>query len=483
LDEVVDTLAAKRLSDFGYRYLQIDDCYQSGNGSPQGWLRWNGRFPGGPEYAIRKIRSARLEPGIWVHCVIKPNDPKAGLIKANPEWIVHDDAGKPFLSKIWAWSIDANNEEALERMVRPTYRGLKKLGFQYVKIDFTQHLLNDGYRKCPKYFEKRNVRPDDTVRKYLAAARRELGRDIYVLNCLGVRPEAIGIVDGSRLGGDGFKPHLLGHYSSWNGVVWRNDPDHCDIAPRKERDVAMPTFAGKDAPRDTVVRPCIVSMAGGVLMLSDKAEVYRDDRNLEGVKRSAPVFFTVPGQLYDNRDRHAHTWWLQEIDRPFDHWSVLARFNWKRADVPAQKVAFADLGLPGDREYLVFEFWSQTFLGRSKGAFTAPVQAANNGLQVFAIREVRPHPWVLATTRHISQGAVSLSHVKWDDAGKTLSGKSAVVRGDPYVLTVHLPNGFKLGSAEAGGQKAEATHQNETAAVRIVPAATGTIQWTLRFTR
>ena len=219
-----------------------------------------------------------------------------------------------------------------------------------------------------------------------------------------------------------------------DGVVWRNDPDHCSLAPRKEGDVPMPTFAVKDAPCDTVVRPCIVSMAGGLLMLSDKAEVYRDDRNLEGAKRSSPVLFTVPGQLYAcaETSRGGCRQWLLEIDRPFDHWTVLARFNRRRTDVPEQKVIFADLGLPDDREHLVFEFWTQTFLGKFTGSFTAPARAGSTGLQVFAIREARPHPWVLSTTRHISQGGVSLLDERWDGASNILSGKSAVVIGDPY---------------------------------------------------
>ena len=40
-------------------------------------------------------------------------------------------------------------------------------------------------------------------------------------------------------------------------------------------------------------------MAGAMLLLSDRPDVYADDNNLEGVKRSGPILFTVPGQLYD----------------------------------------------------------------------------------------------------------------------------------------------------------------------------------------
>jgi hypothetical protein len=254
----------------------------------------------------------------------------------------------------------------------------------------------------------------------------------------------------------------------------------------------MPVFARNEpVSARTVVRPAICAMAGAVLMVSDKVEVYQDDGNLEGMKRSSPVLFTVPGQLYGS-GRRTMPWWLQEIDRPFDHWSVLARIQWgqKRQKewvfdfkgLPQQEVSFADLGLPAGREYLVYEFWTQKFIGKTKGSFAAPAMDENNAMQVFAIREARPHPWIISTTRHLSQGGVSLLNERWDATRKTLAGKSAVVVGDPYVLTVHLPNGFRLAKAEVGGEKVEVRVDKPVASVRIVPSATKTVDWQMEFT-
>jgi hypothetical protein len=222
-------------------------------------------------------------------------------------------------------------------------------------------------------------------------------------------------------------------------------------------------------------------MAGSMLLVSDKAEVYGDDAHLEGMKRSAPVLFTVPGQLYNGGGDG--TWWLQEIDRRFDHWSVLARFDWKGGGAPEQEVSFADLGLDPQREYVVCEFWTQSFLGRAKGSFKTPAQKPGNQLQVFAIREVREHPWVVSTTRHISQGGVSLLDERWDAGSMVLSGRSAVVGGDPHVLTVHLPGGLKLKSARAGGGEVGIANRGEVGTVRIAPPATGVVEWAMTFGR
>jgi len=507
LDAMVDVFVEKHLPDFGYHYMQLDDCYQIGNGnSPRGWLTWNNRFPGGADYTIKKIRSAGMKPGIWVHRVHRGNGLDVQkIVTEHPDWFVQKPDGTLHMDNGF-YCLNTHNKEALEGMARVTYRALAKQGWDYVKIDGTGDLLW-AYNKAPEFFKKIHSTPGETLRLWDVAAREELGPNVYILACWGVHPSlnVIGLVDGCRLGSDGFGTGEFQRFNSWNGVVWRNDPDHCDILGQYYMDVdaMMPVFATKaPVPTRAIIRPALCSIAGGVLMVSDKVEVYKDDLNLEGMKRSAPVLFTVPGQLYDYSHResgnyHAGlhggepSWWLLEIDRPFDHWSVLARFQWGKRQgekhqwelqgVPEQTVAFTDLGLPEDREYVVFEFWTQRFLGKFKGSFTAPAMDDNTGLHVFAIREARPHPWVLSTTRHISQGGVDLLDERWDGGSKILSGRSAVVVGDPYVLTVHLPEGFTLTAAQVAGEKVEIAGQTETATVRIVPTATRTVEWKMTF--
>ena len=114
---------------------------------------------------------------------------------------------------------------------------------------------------------------------------------------------------------------------------------------------------------------------------------------------------------------------MMEVDKPFDYWSVLARFNWRkrelfwnRDNLEEKEVYFEDLGLDPGKEYLVYEFWSKQFLGKKKYSFVAPPQNSDNGLQVFSIREAREYPWVVSTSRHISQGGVDLYDLIWDES-------------------------------------------------------------------
>ena len=498
LDTMLAVFRKKNLPDFGYDYMQFDNCYQHGNGSaPHNWLNWNKRkYPGGWKYAMKAIRDAGMKPGIWVHRVHRPSDPGVKeIIEKHPDWFVPGPDGKPHQQHGFC-SLNTLNKQAVETMIRALYRGLKKQGWDYVKIDGTGDLLRAYQNKnCAEFFKNHPTTPEQSLRTWDIVAREELGPGVYVLAChtVGNGKWVIGLVDGGRLSNDGFQPRTLAQYNFMEGVVWRNDADHCDIMGTwlMDTDAKMPVFGvKKPVPVRSIIRPAICAMSGTVLMVSDKAEVYEDDANIEGMKRSAPVLFTVPGQLYGLGRRPA-PWWLQEIDRPFDHWSVLARIQWGEKEktkhvyhfkgVPQQEIKFADLGLPADREHLVFEFWTQKFLGKSKGSFTAPAMDENTGMHVFAIREARKHPWILSTTRHLSQGGVSLLDVTWDARRNVLAGKSAVVVGDPYVLTVHLPEGSRLRSAEAGGEKVEIASQKETATVRFVPAATRTVEWKMTF--
>jgi len=82
-----------------------------------------------------------------------------------------------------------------------------------------------------------------------------------------------------------------------------------------------------------------------------------------------------------------------------------------------------------------------------------------------------------------ARGGVSLLDERWDSGGNILSAESAVIVGDPYVMTIHLPEGFRLESAEVDGEKVEFANQKEIATARIVPSATKTVNWKIDFAK
>ena len=513
--QIAKVLEEKNLRDFGYQWIQIDDAYQGAdagrsqaNGTPEHWLNWNSQFPGGIETYIRTVRDAGFDLGVWMQVYFK--DDETAL--KHPTWFVRDDNDLPWKARWVFYGIDATQPEAADTLIRPIFRAYHEKGFSYVKIDTLRHLLYDSLNNAgPNFARDRGLTVDDVFRRYLAVAREELGSDTFILGCWGVLPESIGYVDGCRLGGDGFGPATLQQYNSWNGVVWRNDPDHCDLLPTTrgvgEGNITE-TATIESIPADTIIRPTLVSMAGAMLMLSDKAEVYNDDANLEGAKRASPILFTVPGQLYDFDPSRSDNvisidrsqikagsaaspvdaplqgdicqWWMLEINRPFERWTVLARMNWEKETLSEQTVRFADLGLPADREYLVYEFWSKKFLGVQKERFVSPTLVPK-GTQVYAIREKLDRPQIISTNRHISQGGVDLENVTWDANTNTLNGRSRMIRGDAYDIIIRTPDGYRFAEAPFDNVKSETTPDGALH-LTFQPTRTGERNWTFRFT-
>jgi len=268
---------------------------------------------------------------------------------------------------------------------------------------------------------------------------------------------------------------------------------------------AFQTDAATD--NDTIIRPALASIAGCLLMLSDKPEVYADDRNLVGIRRSSPVLFSVPGQLYDfdaaktdvlkNLERNGITtrsekpsidgdrngqvcpWWLNEFNLGFGHWNVLHRINWSASAAGPAQVRFRDIGLDGEREYLVFEFWTDRVLGVFKSSFEAP-SIGPMGLHSFAIREKTDRPQILSTNRHLSQGAADLEAVAWEN-NLTLTGRSRVVAGDRYVITLHLPPNYSIDRASFDDEAAEVKCDGAEARVAFLPPATDSVGWKIEF--
>ena len=476
--ETADTLS-EVLLPFGYEYLQIDDGYQQGEGLPERWLNANAKFPHGLDFLPRYIKSKGLRPGIWTNTAFK----QADFAESHRDWFVTDRSGKPARGNWVVFSLDASNPEALDGVVRPVFKGLRGMGWEYFKVDALRHLRYEGYNAHTDYFRRRKLDLTRTYRRYVEAIREEIGRDVFLLGCWGIRPELIGLIDGCRIGTDGFSYAGLAQYNSWNNVVWRNDPDHIEL--------------NDDRYRSTLV----TSLTGSILLLTDKPAVYRT-ATADPAKRAAPVLFTVPGQVFDVDPSHsgaldrvdsevsgsgprvfdagltpACDLFLLEVNRPFENWVVLGRTG-----ESAREVRFADLGLDPANEYFVFEFWSGRLLGSFTGAFAPGPLDPVFRCQALIIRERKPRPQIITTSRHVTGGGVDLLDVQWKDG--VLAGKSRVVGQDPYEIEITEPAGFRLESFEwDGAPPLDVRREGIVLKIKVIWGGEGSrdIAWTARF--
>jgi hypothetical protein len=476
---IVDTadVVSEVLLPFGYDHLQIDDGYQKGEGRPDLWLTANDKFPRGLGFLPAYIKSKGLTPGIWTNVAFKQPD----FAAEHKDWFVTDEKGDPARGNWIEFSLDASNGAAVDAVVRPVYRGLRDMGWEYFKVDALRHLRYEGYNAHAGYFRKAKKDLVKAYRGYVEAIREEIGRDHFILGCWGVRPELIGLIDGCRIGTDGFSYAGMAQFNSWNNVVWRNDPDHIEL--------------NDDRYRSTLV----TSLTGSILLLTDKPELYRTAA-AEPALRAAPVLWTVPGQIFDvdpSRSgeigrvgaevsgsgprvfdaslRPTCDLFLLEIERPFEGWSVLGRTG-----ESVREIKFADLGLDAAKEYYVFEFWSKHLLGSFSGSFAPGPLDPQFRCQALAIRERSPHPQVLATSRHVTCGGTDLAELRWRDG--TLSGTSRVVAGDPYEIYFTEPEGYRMVSFESPGTAVgEAERTGVVLKIGWLPSASGPVAWLARF--
>ena len=143
---------------------------------------------------------------------------------------------------------------------------------------------------------------------------------------------------------------------------------------------------------------------------------------------------------------------------------------------------FADLGLDASKEYLVYEFWSDRMTGTFKDVFPYGTLEPY-GLKSYAIREKLNRPQILSTNRHLSQGGADLLDVQWDERTLTLSGKSEVVAEDAYTLVLHLPDGYRVESADFDGRPAKVAPEGNLARVGLRPAESKDVGWSVKFGR
>lgn len=514
----------KHFADYGYRFIQIDDVYQGGKdagrenselasgylgGRPSTWLDWKkDLFPGGLSGYVSSVKQAGFKPAVWMGCFFSDME----TVNRHPGWFVQGMDGKPAAAPWVSYAMDATQKEVVDALIRPTFKGFKNAGVEYVKIDQLRHYLYDNLHNNLDWCKKKGIQPDEVLRSYLGVAREELGNETFILSCWGVLPESIGLADACRIGGDGYGPVTMQQYNSWNGVVWRNDPDHCDVLPRKKARGAgnvTVTESTEAIDRESIIRPALASIAGAMLMLSDQPEIYQDDRNLYGLRRSAPVLFSVPGQLYDFdpgktdwiiasqrtdiiSGKHASPidgdqfgevcpFWLNEFSTSYENWNVLHRLNWpggKNRNLESVSIKFSDLGLDPSKEYLVYEFWTKRMMGVLKEQIHLG-ELEPYGLESLAIREKLDRPQLLSTNRHLSQGAAEVEMMRWEEGH--LIGRSRMVVEDEYTLSIYVPEDYHFISATVDEKPAHSSMEDSVLKISHLPESTASLSWEILF--
>jgi hypothetical protein len=468
---------SENLKDYGARYVQIDDGWQR---APEArttrdwtWIH-KGYFPNGMADVAAYIKSVGLVPGIWIAPHGQDNN---DVIKQNPKVFLHKPDGTS-ASSTWEgkWLVDPTTAES-EAYLKALFTTLRDWGYDYFKID-GQPIVVDEYNAKQEFMANKPAQSGaELYRRTLGWMREIIGPDRYLLGCWGIPTQGAGLMDGSRTGGDivlgwgGFQTALsavMAYYYQHN-VMWYVDPDVMVLRSPLTVEQAR-------------VWATLQGLTGQALMATDRMMDLGEER-VEMLRRVYPAVDIRPLDLFPAQ-RNKRIWDLKvnHLGRAYD---VIGVFNFGATTSEQIVLKWVDLGLPSDQPLHVFDFWNKDYLGAWEAGMTLDV--APTSCRVLAVLPSNGQIQLISTNRHITQGWVDLAELKYDDAAKTYSGKSHVIRNDPYELRFVFPRdrnfAIKTVTAKSGGADLPviATNHQGWATAKLRSSQTTDVTWQVQF--
>lgn len=146
----------------------------------------------------------------------------------------------------------------------------------------------------------------------------------------------------------------------------------------------------------------------------------------------------------------------------------------------SMELSFRDLGLEVDVPYTVFDFWSEKYVGEMTGRVKVEVPAYS--IKVLRISRAMPHPWLLSTDMHITQGGVEIERLEWHADKGYLKGVCTRPVGETGNLYLRLPPGWKPVSYD-GLNVAKIRADNIVIAMKRLAFNVETVTWRIDFER
>ena len=319
-------------------------------------------------------------------------------------------------------------------------------GFEFFKID---GMSGSGPGYCAHFFERPEVRaafknPNVVApfERCVKALREGIGDDRIFLACQGhfTGPEAQ-YADAARTGADIVSPNQPVKWENVmqqagrtlnqvfvNNIVFYSDPD---------------TLLVRDLPTEEArVTTTIVALPGQQTFFGDFLGKLAPEQ-MKLLQQTLPVCDVRPSALYPYFSNLPV--WDLKISRPFADWDVVALFNWsdKEEEIGC---SLEEIGVePGD--YLAYEFWTNTLLAPVTDELKTTVPG--RAVRLVALHKNRGVPQFLSSDRHVTQGAVDLKDVEWNDETATLKATLTLVGGFPTIARFSAPAGFEFKAASS----------------------------------
>jgi hypothetical protein len=138
--------------------------------------------------------------------------------------------------------------------------------------------------------------------------------------------------------------------------------------------------------------------------------------------------------------------WNLPIVKPFGKWNAVGVFNWSKEEHPFV-LSPERLGLSARKRYVAYEYWSDRYLGEIAAA--PALTLAPSSCRLLAVHETSDEPFILSTSRHLTQGAVDVADARWNGAKRTLAVSCDKLLPGSYAVILYVPPGMRLDAVRA----------------------------------
>ncbi len=444
--DVLDNLAAAIETGLPLEYILVDDGYQTAIGD---WLSVDEeKFPQGMEALAERIRAAGRKPGIWTAPFAASS--ASQLYADHPDWVIKDEEGRPIVA--WQhWGVDTYgldlSHPEVQEWLEETFRTIRGWGYELFKVDFLFAGALAGRRYDP------NVTRAQAVRRVLEIIREAIGQEAFLLGCGAPLGPSVGLVDGMRIG-----PDVAVHWHPFwsdltfmsaenaarttiaryfaHGRLWINDPD-C-VLVRQRDDQSDLTLS------EVRTLATVIGLSGGMVLSGDNLPTLAP-RRLKYLAKLLPPY-GVAARPLDLFARETPQLLALPVETDFGRWLMLAAINWEDRTV----VTTIDLGELGGGPYHVFDFWGQRYLGLVRDRIRIE-RHLPHATKLLLLKEPSDRPDLLASTFHLTGGAVEVRALGFDGRRLTLEMEKA---GTQYgKLFFLVPPPYEVVSVRFNGRR------------------------------
>lgn len=442
------------------QFIQIDDGYQNRTGD---WTTLNAKFPSGMRAIVDQIHAAGFKAGLWVapFLVVANSD----TFISHPNWCILDAKGKfitvptnPAWGRAKVYVLDPTNPEVQKHLEKVFQTITQKWGFDYVKIDFV-------YGACMKgsvYSDKTATRVD-AYRLGLAAVRRGVGDEVFILGCGAPLGPSIGYCNAMRIGPDtNSKWEMLGlvnkigriwvpslypalHstilHSFLHGQWWLNDPDCVMVRADKS----------KLTSEEVRTQLTIFGLSSGLILISDNQNKISAER-IGWFQRLLPPsgIAALPADLMEKKTPEIFFKYINPAAFADGILVSITNFDKKAKTISLNLRQF---GLEPSQTYHICEFWSEVYIGRKLGN------------EVLSLENIPPHdhryliikpftpevPQIVATNLHINQGTLEIQDLTFNKEVKTLNFRVNLPGEHMGRLILYIPDVFAIDDTRSPG--------------------------------